>query len=64
MRRLPVDEMTNQDAALTLFFWCAYIFALVGITAGTVAEYDAMLATYRIKQSNCAAQQQCYATFI
>jgi hypothetical protein len=39
--------MTNQDAALTLFFWCAYIFALVGITAGTVAEYDAMLATYR-----------------
>jgi hypothetical protein len=40
MRGPLPDGLSNQDAALVLFFWCAYIFVFIGITVGTVAEYD------------------------
>jgi hypothetical protein len=39
--------LPDEDNALTLFFWCAYLFGRAGIIVGTAKEYDAMLATYR-----------------
>lgn len=39
------DQLTDQEAALTMFFWCAYAFARRPIALVTISELDTLLAS-------------------
>jgi hypothetical protein len=51
------DHLTDQEAALTLFFWWAYVFARFPIGLATISEIAVLLSSYSrtAKQLRAAA---------
>jgi hypothetical protein len=45
----PSDHLSDQEVALTLFFWCAYVFAFLKPTVSTVSRHDVAIANCRLE---------------
>jgi len=48
-RETPRSSLTDRDAALTLFFWYAYAFALMRPSVGTISSRNLPIADCRLQ---------------
>src|SRR5262245_26416007 len=48
-REIPPSSLTDRDAALTLFFWYAYAFAVMRPRVGTISSRNLPIARCRLE---------------